>query len=67
MEKKAFEKELKLNRWAIVLAGIISCFTLQFSEYGDGAFRWSFAFLIVGITIFMFVVTTFILYSVSNK
>jgi len=67
MEKKAVERELKGGRWAILLAGILSLVFMVFSEYGDKAFRWSLIFFIVGITIGMFEVTTFLLYFLSNK
>ncbi|MBN1861371.1 MAG: hypothetical protein JW840_07925 [Candidatus Thermoplasmatota archaeon] len=66
MEKKEI-KRLYNGRWAILFAGIVSIFSMITSEYGDNAFRWSFVFLIVGITIFMFEVTTFIAYFLSNK
>jgi hypothetical protein len=67
MEKKAFEMELKGSRVAILITGIVSWVFMVFSEYGDKAFRWSLIALIVGITIFMYGVTTFLLYSISNK
>ena len=67
MEKKAVERELKVARVTILIAGIISLAIMAFSEYADRTFRFSLAFLIVGITIFMYAVTTFLLYTLSNK
>jgi len=67
MEKKTVERELKGARWGIVILGILSWWAMVFSEYGDETFRYSLVFLIGGITIFMFAVTTFIAYFLSNK
>lgn len=67
MEKKEIDKQLKGARWIILLFGILSWFFMVFSEYGDELFRWSLMFLIAGITFFMFIVTTFIAYILSNK
>ena len=67
MEKKRIDTQLKGARWVILLFGIISWFCMVFSDYGDEALRWSLMFLIAGVTFFMFVVTTFIAYFLSNK
>jgi hypothetical protein len=67
MEKKFVERELKVARAGIIILGILSWFFMLFSEYGDKTFRWALISIIVGITLFMYAVITFLLYSLSNK
>ena len=67
MEKKEINTQLYGARWAILFAGIVSLCLMTISEYGDAAFRWSLIFLMFGIIFFMFVVTSFIAYFLSDN
>jgi hypothetical protein len=66
MEKKGI-KLIYSARWTILFCGMVSVYSMITSEYADIAFRQSLVFLIVGIIIFMFIVTTSIANFLSNK
>ncbi len=67
MEKKAIERELKSAKWAILIFGILSWVLMIFSAYADKEFRFSLISLILGITIFMYAVITFLLKYPNDK
>jgi len=65
--EKALERELKGARVAVLIAGILSWAFMVFSEFADKEFRFSLIALIVGITIFMYAVITFLLTYQNDK
>jgi hypothetical protein len=67
VEKNDKKKRYRGASAGILLTGLMSWFLMVFSEFGDLAFRFSLISLFVGITIFMYEMTHFIVDSLAKE